>query len=175
MERLLHNSQQMGLMELVAFMLSGVGQRETSEGQRIQIWQPAQPEPLVLFYANQDKEVSGSSSSRSREFAYNLLAVQLPRSGKLAWIPLVKSGYRDIDHEWEERFAVLDGQLVAKEDGASGQPDGACASATPAGLRKSTLRAVRQQASCEQKTGLGHPQKRTFETSWDQRNPRKRH
>ena len=81
-------------------------------------------EPLVLCnLRSADTEFTNSKRSR-RTFACRLLAVTLPKSKQVVWLPLRYTRHTDVTELWEQRFGDLDDQLAATRLEAS-------ASATP--------------------------------------------
>ena len=112
MKRILEPNGQLGLLELLAFMMSyvGVDANSSTQGLFVQLWLPAESEPIVLFHPSSTASRTGGSR---RTFVYNLLAVTLPKSQQVVWLPLEKKGHTEVSRQWEQRFNELDDQDIA--------------------------------------------------------------
>lgn len=110
MKCILEPNGPLGLLELLAFMLSGVGVDADSSdhGLCIQLWLPANNEPIALFHP----PTTETTTSR-RNVVYNLLAVTLPKSQQVVWLPLMKQKHTEVRGQWEQRFNELDQQALA--------------------------------------------------------------
>ena len=86
--------EHLGFSELLAFIAGNIADGNIPP---MQLWMAGQTEPIVICSSN--SRDSSSNSSR-RNFVYNLLAVSLPKSQKVVWLPLVKTGYTNIDKTW---------------------------------------------------------------------------
>ena len=124
-QRVCSPGQDLGLLELLAFMTSHFDDEIGAPGFTVQIWLPGHPTPIVLSNPSVPDASQGDGAEKarrsSRNAAYNLLLVTLPKSEKLVWLPLVKTGYTDLTTVWTQRFAALDAQTVAS--GAAGRTD----------------------------------------------------
>lgn len=113
MKRILELNGPLGLLELLAFMMScvGVDGDSSTQGLCIQLWLPPNNEPIVLFQPS-CTQVTRAAGSR-RTFVYNLLAVTLPMSQQVVWLPLEMRGHTEVRGQWEQRFSELDQQVCA--------------------------------------------------------------
>lgn len=113
MKHILEPNGPLGLLELLAFMMScvGVDGDSSTQGLCIQLWLPANNGPIVLFHPSRT-EVTRTTGSR-RTFVYNLLAVTLPKSQHVVWLPLEQQKHTAITGQWEQRFRELDQQVFA--------------------------------------------------------------
>lgn len=133
MKRILDPKGQMRLLELLAFMMSRTGDSNT-QNLRVQLWLPDEEEPLFLSNLP-STELTESSRSR-RTFVCNLLAVTLPKSQQVVWLPLDNAGHTDITEQWEQRLSELDEQInSANWEEASGSSSQSPAQSAIAGLR----------------------------------------
>lgn len=135
MDRILGPTGQMGLLELLAFMMSRVGDSSTQD-LCVQLWLPDHKEPLFLTNLP-STELTESSRSR-RTFVCNLLAVTLPKSQQVVWLPLDNAVHTEITGLWEQRLNDLDEQIVTanlEEASASGSKSQSPAQSTIPGLR----------------------------------------
>lgn len=159
MERILKPGHPLGLLELLAFMTSGAINQASGQELCVQLWTPGQDKPVVLF--SPPSEESGSAGGSRRSFAYNLLALTLPASQAVVWLPLVKTGYTDVSGHWEQRLHQLDQQVVAAR--ASRTPTSSKSSdapAQPAGLRARLQTAAPQR--CMPKDGRATRKRRRY-------------
>ena len=134
MKRICEPKGQMGLLELLAFLMSHIGDSNTQD-LCVQLWMPDQAEPLFLTNLP-STELTESSRSR-RTFVCNLLAVTLPESQQVVWLPLDNAGHTEITGQWQQRLHDLDEQMVAanlEEASASGSTSQSPAQSTIPGL-----------------------------------------
>lgn len=135
MKLILDPKGQMGLLELLAFMMSRIGDSDT-QNLCVQLWLPDQAEPLFLSNLP-SPELTKSCRSR-RTFVCNLLAVTLPKSQQVGCLPLDNAGHTDIAEQWHQRLSDLDEQIVAanmEQASGSGSSCQSPAQAAIAGLR----------------------------------------
>ena len=143
MKRILEPNGPLGLLELLAFMMSGVGVDADSNNQGlcIQLWLPANSEPIALFHPPTTKMTRTGGSRRT--FVYNLLAMTLPKSKQVVWLPLEKQGHTEVRGQWEQRFNELDQQALAAatlEATASSSSAGVPVQSASVGLRATERR-----------------------------------
>ena len=132
MQQILEPNQHLSLLELVAFMQSSVAEFGGGRGLCIQLWTAGRPEPLILSCPCDADSTKAGGSKRS--FAYNLLAVTLPRSQTVVWLPLVKTGYTDDSGCWQRRLDEVD-QETAPVASASAATSVSKTQESPSGLR----------------------------------------
>ena len=141
--RILSPGQDLGLLELLAFMTSHFKDEVGAPGFTVQVWLPGHPTPIVLSNPSVPDASQGDGAEKvrrsSRSTAYNLLLVTLPKSEKLVWLPLDKTGYTNLTTVWIQRFAVLDDQTVANSVAAMSDTTAGSSDATQAAAQPSSL------------------------------------